>query len=578
VSFDALRIKVGRKPISIVELDLDFCQLTYGTSPCTAAIGTTGSAKCYNTFKTCQDPENYDKGTKTYKFCSNNGFLPIGENIYPCITGLDIAPTQLNTTGFSVSASVTVTFQDFPYHDRGIDPYASERTNEGSFFGKLRARNPYLIGRVMRVKTGYVDNDRTVYTQSRTYFIDRMEGPDANGRVRIIGKDILRFADSEKAQAPVQSKGLLASSISNSDVTLTLTPTGIGAEYPSSGTVRIGDEVLTYSGKSGDQLTGLTRGTDGTAADGHDADDGVQLCLRYTAETVPDMLYDLLDTYAGFDTAYMPLSEWADEATTWIGTFTSTVLITEPTGVRDLVDEILESSGSALWWDEIDAELKFKVIVPVQAGGDVPILNEGQHILQGTLTVKDQEKERISRVVIGYGLISPVEDVRYANLRSFSVTVDGDGEGVNAYGSVQSKEILSRFIPAEAVAAEVGQRLLNRYRETPRELTFRLDAKDANLKTGDLVDIQSRLVQGFDGAPATVRFIVVETREVEVGTYYDYRVLQISITGGQGPAALIAPDDLDDWDAASDEDRETYIFISGDDGLMSDGTPGALIS
>jgi hypothetical protein len=54
MSFDTLRVKVGRRPITIVEVDLDFCQNTYGLAPCTAAIGTTGTVKCFNTFKSCQ--------------------------------------------------------------------------------------------------------------------------------------------------------------------------------------------------------------------------------------------------------------------------------------------------------------------------------------------------------------------------------------------------------------------------------------------------------------------------------------------------------------------------------------------
>ncbi len=57
----AERKKVGRSPFQVVELELDQCRLTYGTSPCAAAIGTTGDDRCYNTRATCQDPNNYDR-------------------------------------------------------------------------------------------------------------------------------------------------------------------------------------------------------------------------------------------------------------------------------------------------------------------------------------------------------------------------------------------------------------------------------------------------------------------------------------------------------------------------------------
>ena len=55
----------GRKPITIVEIDVDFCALTYGTAPCTAALSAATPRKCFNTFKTCQDQANFDQGTLT---------------------------------------------------------------------------------------------------------------------------------------------------------------------------------------------------------------------------------------------------------------------------------------------------------------------------------------------------------------------------------------------------------------------------------------------------------------------------------------------------------------------------------
>jgi hypothetical protein len=55
---------------TFVEIDLPVCGLTYGQSPCTAAIGSTAGSfgvnansdrKCYNTRATCQDLANYDE-------------------------------------------------------------------------------------------------------------------------------------------------------------------------------------------------------------------------------------------------------------------------------------------------------------------------------------------------------------------------------------------------------------------------------------------------------------------------------------------------------------------------------------
>ncbi|WP_342150228.1 hypothetical protein [Methylorubrum sp. SB2] len=579
--YDTLRVKVGGRPITMVEIDLDFCGLTYGVAPCTAALGTTGSQKCFNTFKTCQAPGAYTKGVKTYRFCSANAFLPIGETIFPYIEDVDIAPTQLKPSGFSVSASVTVTLRDFPYHDRGVDPYAGTRgydqAAQGSFFGKLRARNPYLVNRVMRVNTGYVDADRTVYTKTRTYFIDRMEGPDANGVVKLIGKDLLRFAETDKAEAPVTSKGALGTAITAADTSLMLQPMGIGAEYPSSGTVRVGDELIQYTGKSGDQLFGFTRGSDGTAPASHDADDAVQLCIRYTMASVPSVIADLLTTYAGISSSRIPLPAWEDEASTWLAGFTISHVLSKPEGVRKLVESLLESAACSLWWDELDAVLRFKAIVPQPPSGAVPVFDETRHILAGSLKVKDQEKDRISRVVMYLGLSTPVKDVKKENFRFINVTVDVDGESSNAYGTSATEEILSRWVPNRTIAQQISSRLLARYQETPREVTLRVDAKDHTLRTGDLVDVTSRLIQNPDGSPGYIRYIVTEEREAEVGTHYEYVLLQVSSTG-VGKLWQIAPDTLPDWTTATASQQQTYMFISDDAGVMSDLQPGPRIN
>ncbi|MEZ5781152.1 MAG: hypothetical protein R3D70_05825 [Rhizobiaceae bacterium] len=209
MTYDTLRVKVGRRPITVVELDLDSCANTFGVAPCTAVLGPAG--KCFNTYGTCQDTANFAKVAKTYRFCTQTDLLPVGENLLPCLTKVELAPVQIDPKGFSVSGTVTVEAVDFPHHDRGVDPYWRDRAykpeQQGTFFGKLRGRNAYVENRVMRVKEGYIAGDRTIYTRTRTYFIDRIEGPDANGKVRIIGKDPLRFADSEKAKAPDVSKG-----------------------------------------------------------------------------------------------------------------------------------------------------------------------------------------------------------------------------------------------------------------------------------------------------------------------------------------------------------------------------------
>jgi hypothetical protein len=68
---------------------------------------------------------------------------------------------------------------------------------------------------------------------------------------------------------------------------------------------------------------------------------------------------------------------------------------------------------------------------------------------------------------------------------------------------------------------------------------------------------------------------VLEKREVEAGSQWEYRALMVGAAGSS--AFVIGPDDLADWTAASADEKAAYFYISGDDGLMSDGSKGAVI-
>jgi hypothetical protein len=543
VSFDTLRVKVGRRPITVVELVLDSCANTYGVLPCTASVPGTGPQKCFNTFATCQDAAHFSKTTKTYKFCSNNAFLPIGENIYPCIEDVDIAATQLNPKGISVNASVTVTLRDFSDHDRGIDPYVSGRSydpmKQGSFFGKLRARNPFMRNRVIRVNTGYIEADRTIYTQTRTYFVDRIEGPDANGLVKLVGRGIIAFGADDKITVPLKTMASLSASITSSASSLILEPAGVGATFTSSGRLRIDNEVMEYTSKAGDTFTLSVRGSS-TAPAPHSAGSAVQQVYAYTVgttKTIAQVLYDIMTNYGQVDAAYIDMADWTAEAVAGgingvanIGYLAG--LVTAPTAVSKVVKELCQFYGVFLWWDEVQAKLRFKAVGPY--GGSVPVLDEDNNILEGSLTVKDLEKERITGLAYAYSTKNIIaKSVEPSDCEYYKLTVDADAESANRYDeavTVTLNTTWSYAINTFVAVNDAHSRILAWFSETPREFSFKLDAKDASNKTGDLVDILTRLVQSPDGSKVAVRCIITEAQEVERGSQWKYKAQQIKPT------------------------------------------------
>lgn len=245
----------GRQPVTIVEIDQDFCALTYGVSPCTAAVGVTGAQKCFNTIRTCQDRPNFDKSHLTLRFCTPAANIPASWQAIPSVKSVSTAPTRLNIGGASDAtgplgrrAQVTIKLGDHPYSDAKTDPYLSDRNYDplarGTFWTKFLARSPYYQNRPLRIREGYIgQNPEDMVT--RYYIIDGIDGPDSAGNVIIKGVDILRLVDDRRTKAPLLSTGELTADIDESVTTFDVDGAGFD-QYDESGTLRIGDELMTY--------------------------------------------------------------------------------------------------------------------------------------------------------------------------------------------------------------------------------------------------------------------------------------------------------------------------------------------
>jgi hypothetical protein len=103
----------------------------------------------------------------------------------------------------------------------------------------------------------------------------------------------------------IPGESTLASAISATDTTIPLVD---ASTFPNSGTVKIGDELITYTGKDGNNLTGATRGTGGTTAVAHAAGDQVTLqqVVPPTATATPRVGTPTVTPPAGSPTRTLP--------------------------------------------------------------------------------------------------------------------------------------------------------------------------------------------------------------------------------------------------------------------------------
>lgn len=180
----------------VLELDVDTCLNTYGSAPCTAAAGT--GSECYNTFATCQDKANFTRGTVTKSFCSRGLVVP-GETVRPYISGAAaVTPTEIvPSKGLAMRSQTSIKLLDEPCLDVE-DPYRATRAApaQGTYWARLLARNNNLVGRVARVRQGYVVSPWSWATfQTQLFVIDAVRGPDESGAVTLVLSDPLKLAD-----------------------------------------------------------------------------------------------------------------------------------------------------------------------------------------------------------------------------------------------------------------------------------------------------------------------------------------------------------------------------------------------
>lgn len=571
----------GREPVQIVELVQDLCANTYGVAPCTAA----GLNKCFNTRRTCQDPANYNgSDSLTLRFIRPQSQLIAGEYLIPSLVSVRVTPTQINAGGGDTNKGAlgargvaTITLTDHPHTDNLVDPYLSERgydpLTRSTFWAKWLARNPFYQNRIIRILDGYVGQPISSFT-SRTYLIDKISGPNSSGRVTITGKDVLTLADGRKAQAPAVSLGELIVDTLATDTTLRITG-AVASEYPAPGLVRINDELISYTGVSTIsateiRLTGCTRGTNGTVAEEHEAEDRAQRCLQYSNVNAVDIARDLLLNYANVPPEFIDSADWNAERDKWMTPFNVSTIITEPTSVNQLLAELTEQCVFYVWWDERVQKIRLRAIRPVT---ETPrIIDDSSHILAESVTLSEDTKARISQIWTFFSQRNPTEKLDEERNYSFvRIRADLEKESADQYGEPSIRKIYSRWLQTPAQVINLNARMMSRYSTTPRMMSLRLDAKDSDIWTGDVIDVIHRGIVDEFGNPTLNRFQVISADELDAGSVIEYKLLKFEFLGN---FAYWMASSAPDYTAATDEQKKQGMWWSDVDGLLSDGTAG----
>ncbi len=565
------------EPVTIVEIDRDVCSLTFSVSPCPA----TGTP-CYNTWATCAARPSYTNTTQVLRFAKPRADLPLSWDAIPSVISTSASPTELNVGDVDASsgplgkrAQASITLQDHPTSDIQIDPYVASRTGNpftrGTFWTKLNARWPTPKGRKIRILDGYIGqalNDMV----SREYLIDSIDGPNSAGTVSIRAVDPLRILDDKTSQAPILSRGELSAAITNSQTSITVTG-AVLADYPATGTLRIKGELMTYTGRTESggiiTFTGLTRGTDGTTAAAHEIESRVQTCIRYTDINAWQVAKSIIQVYAPAAYDYIDTVQWEAEADQWLDGFIVSAVISQPTGLNQLLAELCRDAQFFIWWDERQQKILLRAVRPPT---ETPqLFTEDANIIAGSQSLVQKPDERISQIWYYYqprDLSKNVNDEE--NYRKVRIRIDADGESVREYGEAAVEKIFSRWVRTDSIVVAITTRLLARYSVNPYYLTISVDAKDRGVWTADVVDVSTRLLTNTEGLPLSTRYQIISAQETSPGSVVKYVLQNYNFsarygfwTASDAPTYALATDEqkaIGGWWADADGK------ISGDDG------------
>ncbi len=497
-------------------------------------------------------------------------------------SNINVSTFDRNYSPLGSRASASVQMLDAVSTDRGVDPYYTDRTYDvtdgtrGLFWERMRPRHKIgIYGATLNIYDGYAGQYLSEML-TRRYLADEVTWGFGDA-VTIKSRDVLTLADPETARYPTLSTGELSLDINDSILSMTTTGHTLD-EYPASGTVRIGDELITYSAIV-DNLddtfdwTLTARGTDGSEAEEHSQGDTVQKCERFTSATVYEALLRVLGEGTEIEYQYFDLTGWQNVNDFDLPAYRLSTLLSEPTSVSVLAGEIARDCGFYLWWDERDSLIKIRAITSLRENPTV--ITDDDNLIAGSITYKEKPSERISELWISYNPKNFADLSTVADRDDVSKYRNNYVRAINAgYKVNKIRVIYSRWLTASADVFETQSRIARQYAEIPTSITFRLDAKDRALWVGDAIRVTNNRVRDENGLAESRLYVVTSANEVASGDQLQYTAQDTTLSG---QAWLIAPDSQPDYTGDPSTDG-IYMFISDEDGLMSDGTEGATIT
>ncbi|MEW6314630.1 MAG: hypothetical protein AB1513_11425 [Pseudomonadota bacterium] len=346
---------------------------------------------------------------------------------------------------------------------------------------------------------------------------------------------------------------------------------GKGTQYPDPATsgkrefIRIGEEVIEYTAKSGDVLSWPStayRAAFGTTKKDHKTNDNVQLCRAFIGQRVKDVVKALLNE-SGITDTYIDTAQLASEDNTWLGdAYLVTACLSEPEQPSALLAELCQQCNAVLWWSPATQEVEFKVMMPRPQ--TPPEWTDAANLIDGSVEVETLDSLRVTSEAVYFGLDNATANRREAkNYARGELAIDASAESAIEYGDKRPHVTYSRWFTAANTVAMRGLaiRRLNHLRDAPKLVKLRLDPKDYAVPPGEMVDLTTRHLVDAAGNPKKTRVLL--TRTDDNGTHIEVEARTTPFARRYG---FIAPNTTPGYPTDT-----VYAHFAGSSGLMSDG-------
>ena len=520
----------------IVEVDLPII-----TGLCEITPGVEG----FGTPRSCPIQDGTSAtATKTYTFGTSNTPIDIPISpVYRCLSGITENGTELQSgRGLAFRGRATINFVDFPGEDPNEERAAGlSVADQGTFLGKWKSRNVFE-NKEVRIKKGRVSPTFNYSTDFEvTTYLGRELNSNGTGRYTLECADALSQVEFDQSQFPVATGGYLTEDMDETQTTFGVDNLVDWEQEPRPYNIIIGDELMTVLSVANNQtstasLTVKQRGIDiGTPefaeflskvrVSEHDTDDVVQICYTADDKNVGNVFWDITQA-VDIPGSLTPLATWIAETDRWLEDSNMSTIIFEVRNTNDYLSQMSKDYMLDMWQDPIENIINLKAVSQFQVA--TTTLTEGIEVDFESIKIKELEGERYSRALISYDKPYLADTEENTSYRKKSLAIRPELEAAEFYG----KEKLINFQDSPWLnksSAELRTvRYLQRYGETPQEISWKTQERFRTFKVGDVVNLVTYQTQGFDGLPDTS--LIVQITKLQpvltlAGRYYNVQSL-----------------------------------------------------